>query len=188
MNDLKEIVWEISVPIFKNSLILKQLMFAIGIPFGTLLVYLIYIEGYYGALLVALTLLVTFIFIQIVYGGTYDVKYIINKKGVHCSYQEKQRKKNNFINTLLLFSGIFSGKPTYAGTGILANARQDEFIAWQKVIKVKCFDHKRIIVIKAGYLDHITIFCENDRYGEIKKQIIAFTPKDRLEEERCTFR
>ncbi|WP_070000544.1 hypothetical protein [Cellulosilyticum sp. I15G10I2] len=168
MNDLKEMVWEIRIPIFKNSLILRQLMFAIGIPFGTLLMYLIYIKGYYGALLVALTLLLTFIFIQVVYGGTYDVKYIMNKKGVRCAYQEKQRKKNNIINTLLFFSGIFSGKPTYAGAGVLANARQDEFIAWKKVIKIKYFDHKRIIVVKSGYLDHITIFCENDDYDKIK--------------------
>lgn len=168
MDDLKEMTWEISVPIFKNSLILKQLMFAVGIPFGTLLVYLIAIGGYYGALLVALTLFLTVVFVQVVYRGTYDVQYVVNKKGVRCAYQEKQRKKNNFINSLLLFVGLFTGKPTYAGTGVLANARQDEFIAWKKVVKVKYLDHKRIIVVKAGYLDHITIFCEKDSYDKIK--------------------
>jgi len=171
MDDLKEIEWKIRVPIFKNNLILKQLMFAIGIPFGTLLVYLIYIQGYYGALLIALTLFLTFIFIQVAYGGTYDVAYVMNKKGVRCFYQEKQRKKNNIMNTLLIFGGIFWGKPTYASAGVSANARQEEFIAWKKVTKVKYLDHNRIIIVKAGYLSHITIFCEAGSYYKIKEFI-----------------
>ena len=36
--------WDISVPIFRNKLILKQLGLALGLPFGILILILIYVH------------------------------------------------------------------------------------------------------------------------------------------------
>ena len=40
---MDELCWELKVPIFKNSLILKQMGIAFGIPFGGLILFLLII-------------------------------------------------------------------------------------------------------------------------------------------------
>ena len=75
MNDIQEeIQWQISVSIFKNRIIMQQLVIAIGISFGLLAliiglvsgrsVYTLYALGLIGALL-----FFTWLFIMTVYRG-----------------------------------------------------------------------------------------------------------------------
>lgn len=46
MGDMQEAVrWEISVPIFMNTVILKQLGLAIGIPFGLVTLVIVLVSG-----------------------------------------------------------------------------------------------------------------------------------------------
>lgn len=42
---MDELTWELRVPIFKNSLILKQMGLAIGIPFGALILFLLVMKA-----------------------------------------------------------------------------------------------------------------------------------------------
>ncbi len=46
MSDIQKAVrWEISVPIFKNTVILKQLGLAVGIPFGLVALVIVLVSG-----------------------------------------------------------------------------------------------------------------------------------------------
>ena len=163
--------WKKSVKIFKNSLILKQLGLVIGIPFGILLLFMIWAKAYYGVLMVGLLLSFTYIFVMIFYRGSYDVEYVIDKKGVRCRYQDKQRKKNAVVNWLLIFIGLFSSRPTLAGVGMLAGSRQDEFITWKRIRKVKYLDRSSTIVLKGGFAENITVFCDPDEYIQVKELV-----------------
>jgi len=42
---MEKIQWEIYIKIFKNSFILKGLFFAIGVPFGVLVIVIIFLAG-----------------------------------------------------------------------------------------------------------------------------------------------
>lgn len=159
------------MPIFTTSLVLKQLGLSIGIPFGVLLLFLIHVKAYYGVMMVVVMLLLSFLFIIVVYGGKYDVEYSIDQKGVSCRYQEKQRKKNKVINTVLILTGLFTGKPTYAGAGILAASRQEEFMSWKNVKKIKFVDRNSIILLEGGFAENITLFCEVHQYEQIKSML-----------------
>lgn len=86
---MDELIWELRVPIFKNSLLLKQMSIAICIPFGALILFLFIIKAWYALILISLTILLTLLMILLLFRGTYDVRYVINRQGVSCHTQER---------------------------------------------------------------------------------------------------
>lgn len=163
--------WQISVPIFKNTVILNQLGIAVGIPFGlaALLiglssgksVYAIYGLGLIGALL-----FFTWLFIMAVYRGKYEAEFVLDQKGVLCRTQAKQAKKNRAINILTVMLGLLSGKPAAAGAGMLAQSRQKAFIRWSCVTRVRYKPKSRTILLRGGWTEQIALFCTDDNYEQ----------------------
>lgn len=168
---IDKLEWKMQVPIFKNSKILFQLGICIGIPFGILFVVFIISEAYYAALLIVILLALTWLFVMLVYGGKYNVEYILDKKGIRCKTQEKQAKKNKAINNITVALGVLSGKPTVAGAGMLAQSRQDIFIRWSNITKAKFSANKKTIVLKAGLVTSMVVFCNEEFYPQAEEII-----------------
>jgi len=156
--------WEISVPIFRNPIIMKQLGIAIGIPFGLLLIFLVIAKAFYGALLVSALILLTILFVLIFWGGKYQVGFVLDQNGIRCFTQKDQAKKNLIINTITIALGFLSGKPTVAGSGILAQSRQDLMISWKNIRKVKYLKSKNIVMVKGGFTENIAVFCTSSNF------------------------
>lgn len=178
----KEIKWQISVPIFKQSLILKQLAIAIGIPFGTLILVLIIIskkEIYivYAVGMIVTPLILTWLFFIVVYKGKYQVEFIIDQKGIHSQMQTKQEKKNKGVNRTTVLLGVLTGKPTVTGAGMLAQSRQKVFIPWEKITKLKFDEKGRTILVKTGMLEPIALFCTKDNYAKVKAYVERKKPE-----------
>lgn len=86
-----KISWEIEVPIFRHSLILKQLALAIGLPFGLVAAVLVAtadtnnkVYSFYALGLIGMTLLLTVVLVLTLYGGKYAVGFTIDEVGVRC--------------------------------------------------------------------------------------------------------
>ena len=65
---MDRIEWHVSVPIFRNTLILQQLGFAIGIPFGLVAIVVVLVSGQsvyalYGLFLIVLLLFLSWLFV-----------------------------------------------------------------------------------------------------------------------------
>ena len=95
---MEKIQWQISIPIFRNTIIFKQLAIAIGIPFGLVALVIGLASGksvyaLYGLGLIAALLFFTWLFIMAVYRGKYEVEFVLDDKGVLCRTQAKQAKK-----------------------------------------------------------------------------------------------
>lgn len=175
-----KIQWEIKVPIFKNSIILKQLGIAIGIPFGILIFALLLltkrdIYTLYAVGMVVGLLLITWLFIMIIYRGKYEVEFFLNNKGVLSRTQKGQLKKNKLINGLTLFLSLFSKQPAVAGASILADSRQEIFIPWKRVRSVIYKPKARTIILKGGFTENIALFCDVDNYQKIEQFILDKT-------------
>jgi len=130
-NDTEKIEWSIDVPFFKNSIILKQLGIAIGIPFGLLLIFFFVISKpedriytLYAFGLIFLLFFLTYLFIMFLYKGKYSVSFILDDKGIQSFTQADMAKKNKIVNGLTVGLGLLAGKPTVAGAGMLANSKQ----------------------------------------------------------------
>ena len=99
------------------------------------------------------------------------MEFTIDGKGVRCKPAQNQLKKNRIVNRITIVLGLLSGKPAVAGAGMLANSRQDISIKWSKVVKVKYKPKRNTIVVKAGYLESIVIFCSNENYSQVTNYI-----------------
>jgi hypothetical protein len=168
--------WQISVPIFKNAVILKQLGFTVGIPFGLVALVIGFASGksvytLYGQGLIAALLFFTWLFIMAVYRGKYEAEFVLDEKGILCRTQAKQSKKNRIVNTITVMIGLLSGKPSVAGAGMLAQSRQDEFLRWSHVKKVKCKPRSRTILLRGGWTEHIALFCTKENYNAAERLI-----------------
>lgn len=134
---LEELSWEIKVPILKNRIIVKQLCFAIGLPFGTLILLFLIIKAYNGLVLLGVTFFLAYLLILIIFRGTYDVRYEVNVKGILCENQPQQAKRVKTLSALTAIAGFLSRNPTASGAGILSGSRIKIFIPWKRICKVK---------------------------------------------------
>ena len=168
---MDELRWEMRVPIFKNSLILKQMGVAIGIPFGTLILFLFIIKAWYALVLIGLTILLTLLIILLLFHGTYDVRYVINRQGVSCHTQNKQKKLVRRLAFITFFLGLLKTNPTSAGVALLSASGTDIHIAWNRIGKVKYMEQTKTIRLYGGYGESITLFCTKENYIDVKRHI-----------------
>lgn len=176
---MEKIQWEKQVPIFRNRFIVTDLLLAIGLPFGILITILLLLSGgdilgsdvKYGLFLIGLLFLFTFLVVRFIYGGQYAPGFIIDKKGITNYTQRSQRKKNRFINGLLIFLGSLSRNPGAIGMGLLAESKQVLFIKWKHIRKVRYYPMHHTILVKGGFTEKIVIFCTSENYENVKKMI-----------------
>ncbi|NMA93657.1 MAG: hypothetical protein GX975_03240 [Clostridiales bacterium] len=187
--------WEISVSIFKNPVILKQLGIAIGIPFGIVALVVLYASGksfdapnrfsfsaaimsvytLYALGLIAALLFLTWLLMMLLYRGKYDAEFVLDDKAVLCRTQAGQAKKNRIINALVVVLGIFSRKPAAAGAGLLAQSRQETSLKWKRVTKVKYRPKSNTILIWGGLTEQIALFCTPENYSAVERMVAEKT-------------
>ncbi|MEA5025609.1 MAG: hypothetical protein VB109_22545 [Desulfitobacterium hafniense] len=170
---MEKIQWQISVPIFRNTVILKQLGLAIGIPFGLVALVIGLSSGksvytLYGLGFIVALLFFTWLFIMAVYRGRYEAEFVLDDKGILCRTQAKQAKKNRIINALTVVLGLLSSKPAAVGAGMMAQSRQEVFLKWNRVTKVKYKPNSRTILLRGGWTESIALFCTAENYEQIK--------------------
>ncbi len=171
--------WNTRVPIFRNRTIVTQLGIAIGIPFGILALVLFLVsdspDRWYALAVIGGLLFLTFLFVQVVYGGKYDVAYVLDDKGVLSYTQAGQAKKNRIINGLTVVLGLFSRQPSAAGAGMLAASRQRVFLGWGNVQKVQYLPKQRTIMVRGSVLEPIALFCTPENYAQAEELVRQHT-------------
>lgn len=177
---MEKIQWQISVPIFRNTVILKQLGLAIGIPFGLVALVIGLSSGksvytLYGLGLIGTLLFFTWLFVMAVYRGKYEAEFVLDQKGVLCRTQAKQAKKNRVVNALTVVLGLLSGRPAVAGAGMLAQSRQEVFLRWNRVIKVKYKPKSLTILLRGGWMEQIALFCAVENYSQVEHEVMFRT-------------
>lgn len=177
LQQLEPIKWQAAIPLLSTSLILKQLSVVFLIPTACLLVFLLglaWIEGQLtltlaGNYILVLTLilfgllLLSMIGMAIVYGNQYQVEYAVNQTGIISSTVGKTKRKNAIINTLL----ALSGKPGFAGAGVLAASRQSELVKWKSVTDYKANLEKSTIQLNRGKHTLMLVQCTPENYSAV---------------------
>ncbi len=174
----QKLQWEIYVSIFKNKYILRGLALAIGLPFGLLIAILLIVSGGdisrdtgYALGMIAALLVLTVLFVLIVYGGRYAPGFIIDESGVTNYTQAKQAKKNKVVNGLAVALGLVSGNFSAAGAGMIAASRQTMRIKWKNIRKVRFDDKRRVILLRGGFAEKIAVFCTPENYAAAKAMV-----------------
>lgn len=180
------IKWEIKVPLFRNIVLLKDFGIALGIPFGILIFILLVVskgdiskDGMgYPLILIGAFFILSFIFIMLIYGGKYHAGFVIDSKGVLNYTQEKYRKRNKIINTMLIILGIFTKRLTATGIGLMAESKESMFLKWENIKKVKIYKDSKTIIIRGGFTEKIGLFCNDDNFDIVRDAILQNVEKD----------
>jgi hypothetical protein len=161
-----EMEWVATLTILQNKVVRKQLSAVFLIPLLVLFVILTLIfwplDGesvrilaqilaITGGILLALLLAAIFL----VYGGKYEYKFHLDERGVRGRPHGRTARKNKIGNALL----ILSGQPGAAGAGLLAAARQEEYVAWQNVDAVVPDERDKTITLRQGKRPLMVIPC-----------------------------
>ncbi len=117
----------------------------------------------------------TWLFIELVYKGKYAAEFILDEKGALCRTQAKQAKTNRIVNTLTVLLGLLTGKPAVAGAGMLADSKQQVFIRWKRLTKVKYYPRSNTILLRSNLLENIALFCNQENYPVVKQFVLAKT-------------
>ncbi len=176
----EKIQWNISIPVFKKAVILKQLGIAVGIPFGLAALAVGIASGkstyaLYGLAFIGALLLFTWIFIIAVYRGKYEAEFVLDDMGALYRTQAKLAKKNRVVNALTVVLGLLSGKPAVEGAGLLAQSRQAVFLKWNRVTKVQYKPKSRTILLRGGWTERIALFCTQENYCSTQQFIVIKT-------------
>lgn len=151
-----------------------------GIPFGLLTVILVIVSGksiytLYALGLIGALLFLAWLLLIALYRGRYEVEFVLDDKGILSRTQAEQTKKNKMVNAMTVSLGIFSRQPTIVGTGILAQSRQNQFLKWSRIRKVKYNPQQRTILIRSGWTENIALFCTEENYLFIEQVVMIQT-------------
>jgi hypothetical protein len=103
------------------------------------------------------------------YRGYYEAEFVLNDRGALCRTQEKQARKNRAVNRLTVVLGLLSGRPAAVGAGMLAQARQSEYLEWGRIKKASFHPKGRTILLHGGFAETIALFCTEENYPEIEE-------------------
>jgi hypothetical protein len=177
--------WTARLKMWRSSLVMGQLALVLGIPIlllGLLLIVLdwppdielissvLQVMGIVAGIFLVLVTLA----LGLVYRGGYDYHYSINADGIRATTTGRTAKTNRIVNTLLMLSG----RPSAAGAGILAAARQDEYLAWSDVSAFSVDARQHTITLKSGPLPAMLVVCEAGQFSAVLEFVRAATGKE----------
>jgi len=176
------IKWQTAMPML-TSTILMSLLFVLLVPTACLLVFLIVLELIDGQLtiasgvsfiLIALGLflglfLLGILSVLVFFGNRYHLEFTLTESGVRSRVTGKTRRVNAWINALL----ALSGKPGFAGAGLLAASRQNEFIPWERMDHFIARPKKGEIALLKGQRTLTLLHCPPERFPEVQR-VVAF--------------
>ncbi len=183
VNHTEDIIsWDIDVSLLTNKHIAKQivLVFSLAILFTITIIFLI--ELFSGSitpdflialakiflLLTAIITVLTILGVFLAMGNRYSYTFTLDpQKGISERPQTRQRSKNFIINSLLVLLGLLAKNPTAAGTGILSQSRQEQFVNWKSINAIKTDPRNRAITLKRNRRTLMVVFCHPDNYETV---------------------
>ncbi|MEA5038361.1 MAG: hypothetical protein VB086_00830 [Clostridiaceae bacterium] len=173
-NSQPVIRWKVSLSVFQNTVILRQLALALGIPFGLLALILALttgkaVLGLYILGILAVLLALTWLLFWVANRGKYDMEFVLDGNGALCRTQAMQAKRNRMLNLLTVFLGLFSGSLSATGAGMLAQSRQEVFIRWDRVKKVRWEPRCFTIRLWGSFAEQAALFCTRENYLVIQQ-------------------
>lgn len=135
-------------------------------PSGETLGMLLQVVGITGGILLALTLFVVFV----VLGGRQQTRYTLNAKGIQAQ-AAGALKHMNLVKALL----VLTGKPTYAGIGLITPGTQGWRVTWEEV-RGADFDPQALKVTlhtrdEDDGAEPLTVLCNAENFAAVQQWI-----------------
>jgi len=171
--------WEHRIPLVANSVLWRDLAFALGIPvliIGAIVVIFSNAQNRLEVFMLFGVLFLIFLLIAFVViaalsrslGGGLLARFYINHAGIGYEAGPMAKKVNR--GTLIL--SLMSGSVNAAGTTLMAISQEENFITWQDVHSVKIYVHPRVVHIRSKELiNPIALYCTVENFGKVTEMI-----------------
>jgi hypothetical protein len=171
--DPSELTWVARLPFARDPVFIRQMTLVFVLPLvvlGLLLVIILWPLDMESVGLVLRIVLVTggvllALYIFVIFGvlrGRQEIRYTLDGKGVR-EETAGPLKYMNVVKSLL----VLSGKPTYAGIGLMAQGPKSERVTWKKVQEAVPDPQARTITLRKRRADVMVIHCTEENYEQV---------------------
>jgi len=175
--------WQQDVSIFAHPVILRDLLKAVGIPFGVLIVFLLWVSGWdlqgdvrFALGLIGLLFAVTWLLIFVLFRGIWQVEFHLNDRELVTRTGAGQVRRWTALNRMTVLGGLAAGRPGAAGAGLLAGSRQEVRLPWKKIRRMKVHRKSRTIVVRGGLTEKTALFCTLENFPVVLKYCLDRVP------------
>lgn len=123
-----------------------------------------------GAIMSGLAI-IAYPIVAIMNGGSYQVVFELNSKGVNHMQMQKQFKKNQIMAFITVLAGAAAGNPQVAGAGLLAGAKQSSYSEFDQVKKIVANSKRHVIYINES-LQHNQVYVAKEDFYQVKDYIV----------------
>ena len=180
---VKKIVWEKQIPLFSNTVVVKQLAMVIIIPAFFIMIFLVFLDPdmIVEAFMVFVLLLAIFTVLSVIAMGMIhaatrgglSATFSLDDKGMYYDAGKNSRA----LNRLTLLGGLVAGYPALLGGSMINISRESESMAWSDVGKITAYDsQKTIVAYRKSLISPIGLFCTGENYEEVLDFIIRHLP------------
>ena len=168
-----ELTWVAKLPFVRDPVFIRQMSLVFVLPLvvvGLLLVVLSWPLDMQSlgmilkiVLVVAAVMLVLYVFVIFgVLRGRQEIRYTLDAKGAH-EETAGPLKHMNLVKLLL----VLSGKPTYAGIGLMAQGPKSKRITWKRVEAFVPDPQANTITLRKGRTDLMVLHCTEENYEQV---------------------
>ena len=102
------------------------------------------------------------------YWNRVHVRYELSARGVR---HQALERKDKVANRLLVVLGLLSGRPSAAGTGLLAASRETEFTRWTDVTRVREHASLGVLSLMSGWRVVQRLHCPPEDFRRIANYV-----------------
>ena len=168
-----ELTWVAKLPFARDPVFIRQMSLVFVLPLVVLGLLLVVLEWpldmqrlsmilkivlVTGGVMLALYLFVIFGVLR----GRQEIRYTLDAKSVR-EETAGPLKYMNFVKLLL----VLSGKPTYAGIGLMAQGPKSERITWKRIEKFVPDPQAKTITLRKGRTDLMVLHCTEENYEQV---------------------
>jgi len=177
--------WEYRIPLIANSVLWRDIIFALGVPVLIIAVIVIIISNANDRLWVLVLFGVLFLIFLIValvvmvalsrsLGGGLFATFSVNNAGI--SYEAGHLAKKLTRGTRIL--SLMSGSINAGGTTLIALSQEENFISWQDVQSVKIYSRQQVVHVRSKEPKNpIALYCTSDNFVKATEMISNKIPR-----------
>jgi hypothetical protein len=177
--DPSELTWVARLPFARDPVFIRQMTLVFVLPLvvlGLLLVIISWPLDMESVGLVLRIVLVTgavllALYVFVIFGvlrGRQEIRYTLDEQGI----REETAGPLKYMN-IVKFLLLLSGKPTYAGIGLMAQGPKSEHVIWKRVQEAVPDPQARTITLRKGRADVMVLHCTEENYEQVLARVQA---------------
>lgn len=180
------LIWESSIPIFKNPFILPQLGMTFWLPIVVLFVAVSFLTNFAPEVVIVMSgILILSAGGMLVVFGLYNFNYkvltTVDDKGIYLRPALLDTPKWKIVRGVSTFLGIFSRRPGIAGAAILSGSGSGENMMWEEIHDFAPQPAHLAYVVKLNGSRKTVVFCNAANFEEIGMRYTTILEKIRAE-------